>query len=118
VFPLDGYPRPLRSADITDGTSTTFLAGEDLPDKDLRSNWPFSVGAAGTCGIPVNVRQPDGTEYGPNDWPNVWSFRSRHPGGAQFAFADGHVQFIANRMSLDVYRGLATVSGREAVSAD
>jgi prepilin-type processing-associated H-X9-DG protein len=41
-----------------------------------------------------------------------------HPGGANFAFADGSVRFIKNSIDLNAYRGLGTRSGGEVVSAD
>ena len=48
-------------------------------------------------------------------WENNESFRSRHPGGLHFAFADGSVRFIREDIELTTYRGLATIQGGEAV---
>jgi prepilin-type processing-associated H-X9-DG protein len=59
------------------------------------------------------VRRPNGTEYAPGDWPNTWSFRSRHPGGLQFAYADGSVHFVSNGIQLSIYRAMATIQGGE-----
>jgi len=50
----------------------------------------------------------------PGDWPNVYSFRSRHTAGGNFAFADGSVKFIVEAIDLNLYRNLATHSGGEA----
>jgi len=36
------------------------------------------------------------------------AFASRHPGGAIFAFADGHVTFIGDDIDLNTYRWLST----------
>ena len=43
---------------------------------------------------------------------------SRHPGGAMFGFADGHVVFIRDSVSLTIYRSLSTRKRGEAVSGD
>jgi prepilin-type N-terminal cleavage/methylation domain-containing protein/prepilin-type processing-associated H-X9-DG protein len=62
----------------------------------------------------------------PPDWINVpacaklgqWGFRSLHPGGANFAFADGSVKFIKQTISMGTYRALGTRSAGEVISAD
>lgn len=107
----------LRFAAIADGTSNTFMIGEDMPEKTLWCSWPYSNNAVGTCGIGPNATQPSGAEYTPGDWPNNYSFRSRHFGGLNFAFADGSVRFISNDIALQHYRDLASIKGGEAVSA-
>ena len=50
------------------------------------------------------------------EWPNNYSFMSQHPAGAQFAYADGHVQSIPNNVDITTYRYLATISGAETAS--
>ncbi|MGH7192095.1 MAG: H-X9-DG-CTERM domain-containing protein, partial [Candidatus Saccharimonadales bacterium] len=56
--------------------------------------------------------------FAPIDWSNTWGFRSRHPGGLNFAIADGSVRWIGEGVDLKVYRALATVHGREAIGGD
>jgi prepilin-type processing-associated H-X9-DG protein len=34
----------------------------------------------------------------------VGAFGSEHPGGAQFAFGDGHIEFIGSSIALPVYQ--------------
>jgi prepilin-type processing-associated H-X9-DG protein len=46
---------------------------------------------------------------------NAGSF---HPGGANFAFADGSVHFIKDSINMIVYQSLGTRGGGEVVSAD
>ncbi len=44
------------------------------------------------------------------------AFASLHPGGVMFAFADGHVQFIAENIDLATYRALSTRDGGETIN--
>ncbi len=46
----------------------------------------------------------------------AWTAGSRHPGGANTLFVDGHVRFIRETVSLGVWRSLSTHSGGEIVS--
>jgi prepilin-type processing-associated H-X9-DG protein len=46
---------------------------------------------------------------------NAGSF---HPGGANFAFADGSVHFIKDSINMLTYQSLGTRGGGEVVSAD
>jgi prepilin-type N-terminal cleavage/methylation domain-containing protein/prepilin-type processing-associated H-X9-DG protein len=108
----DYYYRPkLPLGDITDGTSNTFMIGEDIPDYDAHVAWFYTNGALGTCAIPPN-NNDDGGDPVANlrDWPNVYSFRSRHQGGLQFAFADASVHFISTGIALPSYRALSTIA--------
>jgi len=98
---------------VLDGLSTTFLLGEDLPEANRWLSWPYSNNAYGTCAIPPNFTFDD-----PTWWPNTWSFRSHHPGGLQFAFADGSVRFVAQSIALNVYRAIATRKGKERVDVN
>ncbi len=110
------WTRGLRLIDVTDGTSNTFMIGEDVPAMNFWVSWPYSNNAYGTCAIPPNVRPPGGGQYAPGDWQNTWSFRSRHPGGLNFALADGSVHFIPDSIDLPLYWALATINGGEVVS--
>jgi prepilin-type processing-associated H-X9-DG protein len=53
-------------------------------------------------------------EGGPHSAPN---FRSDHPGGAQFLFADGSAHMLIDTIDSGTYRGLSTIAGGEAASA-
>jgi prepilin-type N-terminal cleavage/methylation domain-containing protein/prepilin-type processing-associated H-X9-DG protein len=105
-----------RMADIRDGASNTFMIGEDVPEKNTHCSWPYANGATGTCAIAPNARSISGAEFRPSDWPNVYSFRSRHAGGLQFAFVDGSVHFVSDGISLTIYRAMATRKGNETAA--
>jgi prepilin-type N-terminal cleavage/methylation domain-containing protein/prepilin-type processing-associated H-X9-DG protein len=47
-----------------------------------------------------------------------WAFRSLHPGGANFGFADGSVKFIKNSVNYAAYMGLGSRAGGEILSSD
>jgi prepilin-type N-terminal cleavage/methylation domain-containing protein len=119
----------LKVTDIADGTSNTFMIGEDVPEDILWNAWSYANGANGTCAIPPNtgITIPTGTvtgmpnTLGPKDngnWPERYSFRSKHPGGLQFALADGSVRFVRQEIPLQTYRALATIKGGETASPD
>src|SRR5262249_34292356 len=110
----------LRLSQITDGTSNTFLIGEDVPDMIRWNAWAYSNGANGTCATPPNtgITIPPLGPSGNGDWPNRYSFRSMHSGGLLFAFGDGTVRFIREGIPLRTYRELATIQGGEVASPD
>lgn len=122
-YRTDGQPGtsghgPLTMVAITDGTSNTFMVGEDIPSKNQWCAWPYANAATGTCAIPLNNAMLAG-QAGYNsigDWPDIYSFRSYHTNGANFGFADGSIEYITNSISMSVYEPLATYEGGEVVS--
>jgi len=47
-----------------------------------------------------------------------FAFRSNHPGGGNFAMADGSVRFVKQTVNDAAYMGLGTRAGGEVISAD
>jgi prepilin-type N-terminal cleavage/methylation domain-containing protein/prepilin-type processing-associated H-X9-DG protein len=118
IFTRGDINKPMRIPKITDGTSGTFFLGEDIPEIDAHCAWFYANGSMATAAIPPNImKRPNGTLYDPyNDWPELYSFRSRHPNGLQFAFADGSVRFISQSIPLTTYRALATINSSEVIN--
>lgn len=109
---------------ITDGTSNTFMLGEDLPlFSQWCGCWAYANNVTGTTAIYLNANQTAGLGVNEQndtngDWGDNYGFASAHSGfsGANFAFCDGHVQFITNSIVMTTtYRYLATARGNETV---
>jgi prepilin-type processing-associated H-X9-DG protein len=100
------------------------MIGEDIWRADVPGSgrygkgwaWCHAVEACLTCAIPPNNRAAAGGDFAPSDWINRHGFKSRHPGGVQFALADGSVRFIPENIPLGLYRSLATVAGGEVAA--
>jgi prepilin-type N-terminal cleavage/methylation domain-containing protein/prepilin-type processing-associated H-X9-DG protein len=100
-----------RLTDITDGTSNTTMLG-DRAWADTQGIWAGAANNAVTRAGPTNTWP---TATGPaqalvlvhNNWINITTdadgglddFSSKHAGGANLAFADGSVRFIASLTS-------------------
>jgi prepilin-type N-terminal cleavage/methylation domain-containing protein/prepilin-type processing-associated H-X9-DG protein len=118
----------VRFGEILDGTSGTLLIGEKPPwGKYLDGNWytSWSPAIGSESGITYMSMVSNGRsgckgpiEYGPGQLTNFCDtehFWSLHPGGANFAFADGGVRFI-RYSAKDVMPALATRAGGETAA--
>jgi prepilin-type N-terminal cleavage/methylation domain-containing protein/prepilin-type processing-associated H-X9-DG protein len=133
----------VRMADISDGSSKTLLLGERShhdPEYDrLTAELDPAMGPLASFGawaaaynsntaqadvllsaaVPLNYRVPTGS--GEQDWTwvenRLCAYGSEHPGGANFALADGSVQFIADSITFETLQALSTREGEEVVEA-
>lgn len=101
--------------EITDGTSNTLLLGE-FSWKGYLYWRPFTRGwyndARGTLVYGAkNVFNPINSKF--SDFWNDGSFGSMHPGGAQYARADGSANFVSQTVDMNVYRATASRNGGE-----
>ena len=125
--------RAVRIAQITDGTSQTFAAGERSQNLS-RATW---TGAVTNAAVPLVALQAEagldpegsgalviahtGEGHGPNSPSGLAhgdQYWSLHPGGANFLFADGSVHFIKELINFPIFQAMATRAGGEVVSAD
>ena len=120
--------------DITDGSSTTMMAGERsrnvadatwvgaVPSARLCTNPKWVVrecGPASTMVLSHTGSAGTGTIYVPNSKSSMvddyWSF---HPGGCNFLFGDGSVRFVKESVNPLIFSYLSTRAGGEVIGAD
>jgi prepilin-type N-terminal cleavage/methylation domain-containing protein/prepilin-type processing-associated H-X9-DG protein len=112
--------KPLRMADVTDGTSHTLLAGEKrlnltdlgLPQPDDNEGY--------TAGFDEDsIRRTDvapAPDFHGKDWDVQRHFGSSHPGGFNAVFVDGSVRLLGYSIDPRVFARLGNVSDGQAVS--
>ncbi len=131
------YDLPVRLAAIQDGQSNTLMIGERPPSPDFWYGWWYATGSGSmstgdvTLGIAeLNPTPPSGLtshledcppgpyqyEDGRNEQCDTLHFWSYHPGGANFALADGSVRLIPFTIDQSVAEELATRAGGETLS--
>ncbi len=104
----------VRIADITDGTSSTFLTGERRTVAKMKwfTTWPGMI-AEGEEAFQRVCGSADHTPNHPSS--HFDDFSSAHTGGVQFCLGDGSVRFISENIDTGVYQSLATIQGGEVV---
>ena len=128
----------VRLADVADGTSLTFLFGErchrdaqfDLQQPILSPDttpigqygrwaciggWGTLLNVELSTPVRINYQVPAGGDSSTLEVRGC-AFGSGHPGGANFAFADGSVRFVSDSIPLLKLQALSTRAGGEVVS--
>ena len=124
-LPGEQHPPAIASRHITDGTSHTMIVGERTYGLEAWSWGSEWLGhprrpATGVCTYssknvqwPINSVRRWVFDVDVEDaslkvvTTNDLFFGSRHPGGAMFAAADGHVRFVSDTVNFEAFRGLA-----------
>ncbi|MCA9059702.1 MAG: DUF1559 domain-containing protein [Planctomycetaceae bacterium] len=94
--------RSIRISELTQGSSNTVIVGERtmarIPSTWLGVDWRGEDAACrlvGNTDTSPNCRQCDECEFG-----------SRHSGGANFLYGDGHVKLVSENIDRDLYQKL------------
>jgi len=118
------YPRGFTFAQVRDGLSNTIMIGETLPGDSVYNGAycpNFPLGQTSTV-----LNMADSSDEGDpaihptssGTWTNIAicsGFKSRHPGGANFAFGDGSIHFLPTTIDYRLYNNLGTRSGGEVI---
>ena len=127
IFSRQGYAAAIEQ--ILDGTSHTLAMGELIPDCNFEiwyRSWYTSQPWYVCTSIPINYNTcrdtPPGNEgllaincYSWNSYGPSAGFKSKHPGGAQFVFADASVHFISENIDYRNYQRLGCRRDGESV---
>jgi prepilin-type processing-associated H-X9-DG protein len=132
------YKNTRKTKQITDGLRGTIAIGE-IKGEDTDSGWnawPVAerdISCLRNTVNPVNTppgnvpltdtnkssRLADCQYASGNPLSPCWNsaFASNHPGGALFAFVDGHLTFIDDNIDTTTYQAMSTIAGNEAISS-
>jgi prepilin-type N-terminal cleavage/methylation domain-containing protein/prepilin-type processing-associated H-X9-DG protein len=124
----------VKMTDVSDGTTSTVMVVECAARplvyrlrqanpglaNDQGISWadsegPFSLDGANAAGTLEGCTPASGCIY-PMNRKNDNEPYSFHPGGGNFLFADGHVQFVAESVTLQTFAALCTRAAGEVVS--
>lgn len=125
------YIREIKLAEIEDGTSNTYFGGEttfshtidssniwsrserfldSMRNTDNPVNFPSGPELAGAFAPKIVHKK---TEFPDRPYFAAGAFGSAHPGGANFFYADGHVDFIPDGIDLLTYQATSTRGQQE-----
>ncbi|MGQ9575910.1 MAG: DUF1559 domain-containing protein [Thermoguttaceae bacterium] len=120
---------PESMSDIKDGTSNTFAVGEysqnprnaDHLSRSTFWAYSFRMFTLGHTFPEGRTMLPDYTECiniggAAGDIPCRRAFASLHPGGSNFALADGSSRFISRGIDIRIYLAMGTIAGKEAIT--
>ncbi len=115
-----GYKIARPISECTDGLSMTIFAGETVDGHTSMSSNRWTYGARHLDSMrntdnPMNTPSGTGITLDLYGYETNGSFGSRHFGGANFVFGDGHIQFLNDNVSKLVYDALGTRAGGETI---
>jgi prepilin-type processing-associated H-X9-DG protein len=120
------YFRKVSPRQITDGLSNTMFAGEVLQAHTTGNRCIWTIGARlldsmRTTENPLNT--PPNTQAAPcfpagaGNPPECenGAFGSEHPGGGNFVFGDGRVEFVLDSIADELYQAGATIACQDGI---
>lgn len=118
-----GMNSSTRMANISDGTSQTFLVGERIAGQPIPDRIPVWSGVYMTEGVGKNLEVVVGWTMIPLNRAvlSEHGFSSWHTGGAHFLLCDGSVRFVSSSIDAGsqnnpgIYQNLSTMSGSEVI---
>jgi prepilin-type N-terminal cleavage/methylation domain-containing protein/prepilin-type processing-associated H-X9-DG protein len=134
AMPKQDEPYSLGFQHFLDGTSKTFLVGEiNFGFADLewdcsklagqikwgdqtwaKGYWPYAWGHISWTSYKNFGLASYNSKRAVEGFKTLRVFRSDHPGGAQFVYVDGAVNFVQDSIEYPVLRALVTRAGEEA----
>lgn len=120
-FVPDGFYSTRDFRLVHDGTSHTAAVGDALfdlsvkgPSDDVVDHWNDPITELshwlGSTGVPINaLKRPSATFE-----EKEIAFGSRHPGGINVVFVDGHVTMIRDSIGREVWSALGTQAGGDS----
>jgi prepilin-type N-terminal cleavage/methylation domain-containing protein/prepilin-type processing-associated H-X9-DG protein len=114
---------PERIANITDGTSNTFMVGEcTFIDTTRRATfWAYSYASYNQSSITVESRTLTNSYVRCATTPGLHAdqtckaaFGSMHPNGLNFVMCDGSVRFVSYNADVNLLANMATIANGEA----
>ena len=115
------YRTVIAQSEVRDGMSNTIFVGETIENHTNESQNRWMIGSRHLSAMrstdnPLNSPPGQGVVvldlYG---YKANGAFGSQHPGGALFAFGDGHVVFLGENIDLNTYRAMSTRAGGEVI---
>jgi prepilin-type processing-associated H-X9-DG protein len=122
--------------EISDGTSNTIAMGEIRPRSSAFQwvhgwtlseglwfattapiNYPTNPDEVGAIGGASGSRVPPGSDW-EYDFNTAMGFKSTHPGGANFVFADGSAHFLQQSIDYATYQKLGARADGDVLTAD
>jgi prepilin-type N-terminal cleavage/methylation domain-containing protein/prepilin-type processing-associated H-X9-DG protein len=114
---LHNYWTRVRIKKVEDGLSKTISVGEIVSGhiQDSSNMWTYGYRHADCMRVAEQaLNTPPGVDaviVCNEEGLLNGAFASNHPGGAQFVYGDGHVEFIADDIDLNTYQNLSTIAG-------
>lgn len=115
----------IRHEDVSDGLAHTIFIGEKYIEEKADLGWMSGTSSTlRNTGVPINSGERPRWWGGRPQEPDaefeavVGGFGSYHPGGANFAFGDGHVTFLSETVAQETYEQLGHRADGKLLSRD